>query len=173
MSRRNVIKRHQYADYLNISTEESTPNWVLMGTGFTTLDEQPGAQSESVKYVNEKTSSSEVVSYETVFPFEADQIMDEDAIKEIYTIGRNHLIGADAQREYCRVELWDKATGTNTFKARKFTVSVEVSETSGENKMNMSGNLNAVGDPVDGTFNTSTKTFTEASDSTSSSTTTG
>lgn len=167
MAKRNVVKRHQYADYLNIGTD-SSDNWVLMGTGFTTLDEQPGAQSESVKYVNEKTSSSEVVSYETVFPFEADQIMEEDAIMEIYTIGRDHLIGADAQREYCRVELWNKGTGTNVFKARKFTVSIEVSETSGENKMNMSGNLNAVGDPIDGAFNTSTKTFTESAEAAAS-----
>lgn len=160
MARRNVVKRHQYADYLNIGTDAE--EYVLMGSGFTTLDEQPGAQSESVKYVNEKTSSSEVVSYETVFPFEADQIMEEKAVMEIYTIGRNHLIGADAQREYVRVELWNKGTGANEFKARKFTVSVEVSETSGENKMAMSGNLNAVGDPIDGTFNTSTLKFAAA-----------
>lgn len=158
MSNRNVIKRHQYADYLNVGTGEAE-DWVLMGAGFTTLDEQPGAQSESVKYVNEVSSSSEVVSYETVFPFEADQIMEEEAINEIYGIGRNHKLGSEAQREYCRVELWKSETEANTFSARKFTVSVEVSETSGENKMNISGNLNAVGDPIDGTFNTSTKTF--------------
>jgi hypothetical protein len=44
---RKVIKRHEYADYLNIGTTAS-PNWVLMGTGFTQIDEEPGAQSESV-----------------------------------------------------------------------------------------------------------------------------
>ena len=159
--KRNVVKRHQYADYLNVGTE-AQPEWVLMGTGFTTLDEEPGAQSESVKYVCDKSSTSEVVSYETTFPFEAEQIMDEQAINEIYTIARNHYIGSDAEREYCRVELWNKSTGGNTFEARKFVVSVEVSSFSGENKMTISGNLNAVGDPVLGTFNTSTKKFQPA-----------
>lgn len=158
---RNVVKRHQYADYLNVGTE-AQPEWVLMGTGFTTLDEEPGAQSESVKYVCDKSSTSEVVSYETTFPFEAEQIMDEQAINDIYTIARNHCIGSDAEREYCRVELWNKATGGNTFEARKFVVSIEVSSFSGENKMTISGNLNAVGDPVLGTFNTSTKKFEPA-----------
>lgn len=158
---RNVVKRHQYADYLNVGTE-AQPEWVLMGTGFTTLDEEPGAQSESVKYVCDKSSTSEVVSYETTFPFEAEQIMDEKAINDIYTIARNHCIGSDAEREYCRVELWNKATGGNTFEARKFVVSIEVSSFSGENKMTISGNLNAVGDPVLGTFNTSTKKFEPA-----------
>ena len=65
--------------------------------------------------------------------------------------------------EYVRVELWNPAAGSNTFEARKFNVSVEVSSFSGENKMTISGNLNAIGDPVLGTFNTTTRRFTEAS----------
>lgn len=158
---RNVIKRHQYADYMNVGTE-AQPEWVLMGTGFTTIDEEPGAQSESVKYVCDKSASSEVVAYETTFPFECEQIMDERAVNEIYNIARNHCIGADAEREYCRVELWNKATGANSFEARKFVVSIEVSSFSGENKMTISGNMNAVGDPVLGSFNTSTKKFEAA-----------
>lgn len=157
---RRVIKRHEYADFLNVGTTAS-PNYVLMGTGFTTLDEEPGAQSESVQYVNEKSSSSEVVSYETKFPFEADQIMEQDSISDIYNIARNHCIGSDAEREYVRVELWNRASA-NTYEARKFVVSVEVSTFSGEKKQTISGTMNAVGDPVIGTFNTSTKTFTPA-----------
>ena len=158
---RNVIKRYQYADYLNIGTE-ATPNWVLMGAGFTTLDEEPNAQTDTVQYVNDKSSTTSVVGYETSFPYEAEQIADEEAIDFIYTIGRNHYIGADAETEYCRVELWNPATGTNTFEARKFKVAVEVSSITGEKKMSLSGNLNTIGDPVLGTFNTTTKRFTEA-----------
>lgn len=157
----DVIKRHQYADYLNIGTTAS-PDWKLMGTGFVTLDESPNAQTESVKYVNNKSASSSVVGYESQFPFQADQIMEEEAIDDIYSIARNRCIGSDAEREYCRVELWNRATGANSFEARKFLVSVEVSSLSGENKQSISGNLNCVGDPEMGTFNTSTKTFTPA-----------
>ena len=51
-------------------------------------------------------------------------------------------------------------TTANTFKARKFEVSAEVSEISGDNKQELSGNLNGRGDPIDGTFNTTTKAFT-------------
>lgn len=157
----NVIRRHQYADYLNVGTT-AAPEWALMGTGFTTLDEEPNAQTESVKYVCDSSSSTSVVSYETSFPYEADQIKEEAAINAIYEVGRNHLTGGDAEREYVRVELWDADTAANTFKARKFVVSIEVSSIAGENKMQISGNLNAVGDPVQGTFNTSTRAFTAA-----------
>lgn len=162
---RSVIRRHQYADYLNVGTEEAV-KWALMGTGFTTLDEEPGAQSESVKYVNEVSASSSVVSYETTFPYEAEQIVTEEAITAIYEVGRNHYVGADAEFEYCRVELWNPAAAGeeagHIFEARKFIVAAEVSELTGENKMTMSGNLNAVGDPILGTFDTKTLTFTPA-----------
>ena len=77
------------------------------------------------------------------------------------------MTGSDAEFEYCRVELWDQkmsasAPVANTFAARKFLVSAELSGVSGEKKQSMSGNLNAVGDPVDGYFNTETQTFEEA-----------
>lgn len=164
MNSRNVIKRHQFADYLNIGTEE-TPSFVLMGTGFTTLNESPGAQTDSKKYVNEKASTKTVTGYETSFPFESDLIAEQDAVLALYNVGRNHCTGSDAEFQYVRVELWDSAQGKeNEFAARLFTVSVELSDISGETDIALSGNLNAVGDPIDGTFNTKTRTFTPASE---------
>ena len=64
-----------------------------------------------------------------------------------------------------RVELFQPAEGAeNTFPARKFKVAVEVSGMTGEGGgiMKVTGNLNGVGDFIDGTFNTATKTFTPA-----------
>lgn len=163
MSKRTAVMRHMIADYLNVGTAEKA-EYALMGTGFTTLDESPGAQTESVKYVNEKSSSSSVTGYETSFPFEADHIQEEKAVDALYMVGRNHYTGSDAEFEYVRVELWNKGSGTNEFEARKFLVSCEVSDYSGENKQVVKGNLNAVGDPILGTFNTDTKTFTAATE---------
>ncbi len=159
---RNVTKRHEFADYLNIQAEDA-PRFVLMGTGFTTLDENPGAQTSKKKYVNEKASSSSVTGYETVFPFESDLIVQQDAVMALYNEGRNHCTGSDAEFQYVRVELWDKVPGKeNEFAARLFTVSAEISGISGEDEIAVSGNLNAVGDPVNGTFNTETRTFIPA-----------
>lgn len=160
MAKGKTVNRHQFADYLDVS-DTDTPEWVLCGVGFTTLDEEPGAQSESVKYVCDKAASSSVGSYETTFPFESELIPDERAIRAIYKVGRDHLLGSDAQFDYVRVELWDPVEGqADTFRARKFLVSANVDSISGENKIAVSGNLNAVGDPVDGMFNTVDKVFT-------------
>lgn len=160
--KRDVVQRHQIADYLNIGTSES-PNWVLMGVGFTSLNETFGAESESSKYVNEASESSSVTSYKSVFPFEAHLIKSQEAVNALYTVGRNHLVGAEAEFEYCRVELFDgKASADSTYAARKFLVSAEISSIEGEKKQSVKGNLNAVGDPVNGYFNTKTPAFTAA-----------
>ena len=157
---RNVTKRHEFADYLNIQDTEN-PSFVLMGTGFTTLDENPGAQTSKKKYVNEAASSSSITSYETVFPFESDLIIQQEAVLALYNVGRNHCTGSDAEFQYVRVELWDKvADKQNEFAARLFTVSAEITSISGEDEIAVAGNLNAVGDPINGTFNTETKVFT-------------
>ena len=160
--KRDVVQRHQIADYLNIGTSES-PNWVLMGVGFTSLNENFGAESESSKYVNEASESSSVTSYKSMFPFEAHLIKSQEAVNALYTVGRNHLVGAEAEFEYCRVELFEgKASADSTYAARKFLVSAEVSSIEGDKKQSVKGNLNAVGDPVDGYFNTKTPAFTAA-----------
>lgn len=157
---RDVVQRHQIADYLNTGTAEA-PAYKLMGIGITTLNESPGAQTESKKYVCEKTSTKSVTSYETTFPFESDFIPEQEPILALYNVGRNHYTGSEAQFEYVRVDLWDKVAGEdNEFAARKFVVSAEISEISGDTDIKVSGNLNAVGDFVDGKFNTQTRKFT-------------
>ena len=158
--KRDVVQRHQIADYLNIGTSEA-PKWVLMGVGFTSLNEEFGAESESSKYVNEASESSSVVSYKSVFAFEAHLIKSQEAVNALYNVGRNHLVGADAEFEYCRVELFEgKPAADGTFAARKFLVSAEVSSIEGEKKQSVKGNLNAVGDPVNGFFNVKSPAFT-------------
>lgn len=157
---RNVTKRHEFADYLNIGDTDN-PEFVLMGTGFTTLDENPGAQTSKKKYVNDAASSSSITNYETVFPFESDLIIQQEAVIALYNVGRNHYTGSDAEFPYVRVELWDKVPDKqNEYAARLFTVSAEISNIKGEDEVTVSGNLNAVGDPVNGTFNTETRVFT-------------
>ncbi|MFL8712801.1 hypothetical protein Q3304_18665 [Clostridioides sp. GD02377] len=159
-----TIQRYKIADYLGILGDDGQNSWELMGAGFNTLDENPSAQSDSKTYINDKNSTSAIKSYQTQFPFESDLIKSEKAIMELYKVGRDQATGADAERDYLRVELFLPIDGKdNTFKARKFRVSVEVGGLAGAGgeTIIVSGNLNSVGDFVDGEFNTQTKTFTE------------
>lgn len=166
MSAVKVIQRHEFADYLNCGTSED-PNWQLMGTGFTSLNESPNAQTNTKKYVNEKSSSTSITSYQTEFPYDADLIASEDAILALYNIARDHKTGTDAVLEYVRVELWDPVDGSTTeFKARKFNVANSVSDIAGDDDIQVSGTLHAVGDPIDGTFDISDKEFDASEETT-------
>lgn len=156
--------RQAFADYINTSTTE-TPSWSLCGTGFTQLDESPNAQMESKVYIHQKEASPTITRYEPVFPFTTELWSDDDAIKMIYNIARNRLVGEAAQVEYLRTDLLIDENGepiTTTVPARKFIVAVEVSDISGEGgeAISVSGNFNQVGAFVEGDFDISSKTFT-------------
>jgi len=156
------VTRNLIADYLNTGTSAS-PVYSLMGAGFNSLDENPNAQTDKKTYINESTSSTTIKSYDTQFPFDTDFIKDELAVEKLVSIGRNHATGSSAETEYVRVDLYDEVAATsNTYKARKFKVAIEVSNINGAGGevVTVTGNLNAIGDPVQGTFDTSTKTFT-------------
>lgn len=162
MEDRNPTMRYQIADYLMVDDIAE-----LMGTGFTSLSESPSAQTDSVTYINEKTSSTDVTGYETEFSYDANHIPSQAAITALWKDGRDHHTGADAQHEYIRVDLYNPiGTASETsaeFAARKFIVSNEVSDFEGDGgeKNSISGTLHAIGDPVQGKFDTVSKKFTE------------
>ena len=139
-------------------------NFELMGTGFTELNEDPGAQTTSKKYINDKSSTSSITSYEGEHGFTADQIPSEKVIKDLVSIGKERKTGADAEREFVRVDLDEKVEGDTTgtvFKARMFTVAAEISSFSdNDGELQVEGTLHDKGDPVMGKFDTKTKTFT-------------
>ena len=157
------IQRNQIADYLNTGSVIS-PVWSLMGAGFNSLDEKPNAQKKTQVYINDAAATSSIKSYEPSFSFDTDFISDELAIAALYAIGRDEETGSAAQMEYVRVELFEAGAGTNLYKARKFTVAVEISslEGKGGDTVHVIGTLNNVGTFVDGEFNVVTLEFIPA-----------
>lgn len=156
------VFRNQIADYLDIGTTE-TPAITLMGVGFNSLDEKPGAVVQEKTYVCDTGARKTTTGYSTSFAFDTDMWDDEDVIMALYAIARDHKTGAAAEFDYIRVDLYDELTPVGTYNARKFRVSVEVSDVpsgSGTEVVRVTGNLNAIGAPEQGTFATATKTFT-------------
>jgi hypothetical protein len=164
------VIRNKVADYYNIS-KTSTADYRLLGFGVNSLNETNGAQMEKKTYVNEVTASNTVKGYESSFAFDFDLVVggqgkwDTAAVEDIMEIGELHKTGTDAEREYVRVKMYKPAfTGsTRYFSARKFSVAVEVANTNGAGgeTMTCSGNLQCIGDPVEGYFDIQTKTFYE------------
>ena len=82
----------------------------------------------------------------------------------ILNIARLMLTGADAETSLVQVDLDDPVTdesSQNTFKARKRIIAIAVSEMpDNDGELGVTGDFLGVSDPIEGTFNTQTKTFT-------------
>lgn len=159
----DTVMRNRIADYLNVGTDAE--DYVLMGVGFNTLDENPSAQTESKTYIHQSAQTSQIKSYQPSFPFDTDLVADEKAVMALYAVGRDQKTGAGAEMDYVRVELFEPvASKENTFRARKFRVAVQVDSVAGAGgeTVKVTGNLMGVGDFVDGEFNTTTRAFTPA-----------
>lgn len=158
---RSALIRNKIADYLEVNGKIE-----LCGIGFTKLDESPGAKSDSTTYINEVTSSADIIAYETEFPYEFDAIPAQKALYALWKDGRDHHTGEDAKHVYVKVELFNPVgTPSETaaeYTARQFIVSNEVSDFTGAGgeKISASGTLHAVGDPVPGKFDTVSMKFT-------------
>lgn len=158
-----VRERRIQANYLNIGKETDT--YVLMGAGFTDMDEKPSAKTSSKKYVNDKSDTKSVIGYDWSTDIVADQIVSEEAIAFIINIGEKQLTGEDAEAEYAIVDLDKKVTGEGgaetTFHARMIKVAIEISEfPNGDGELTLSGSLLGIGDMTEGVFDTATKKFT-------------
>ena len=158
------VMRRQIADYLGIKGSGDTVTFHLMGAGFTSLNESPSPKVDTQPYINDKNASSTITGYENSFSYDTQFIHDEAAVAALIKVAHDQLTGEDAEFDYVRVDLYDAvADSANTFKARKFRVCVEAGDISGEptEVVTASGTLRQIGDFVAGTFNTTTKTFTE------------
>lgn len=160
------LLRNMIADYLDCSTDGSG-EYELMGPGFKKVDEKPNAQEYSAFYINQANSSSFVKGYETEFEYDCDMMKGDKAVAALYRVGRDHLTGAGAMFNYVRVDLWDEENKDSSkgYPARKFVVTCLPDSTEGEGGeyIATTGTLKAVGDFVEGYFNTSTKAFTAKS----------
>lgn len=158
-----VVGRYQHPGYLDVSGGSDTAEYELLGFGVTQLDDSPSAQTTSKRYVNQKSATQTIGSYEWTAPLEFDLIRSEKAIEFIADIGENEKTGAEAETNYVIVYLEKPAESKQgEYKAKRRRVAVEVAEFSdNDGEIQGSGNLLAVGDWVWGSFNTSSKTFTE------------
>ena len=161
-----VEQRYQQPDYIDVSGGSGSPRFELLGFGVTQLDNSPSAQTTSKRYVNQKSATQSIGSYEWTAPLEFDLIRSEAAIAYIADIGENEKTGVDAETLYVKVYMNKPvASKQNTFEAKQRRVAVEIADFSdNDGETQGSGNLLGKTDWVNGEFNTETKTFTPATE---------
>lgn len=163
IEKKTPIMRYDVADYLDVGTDD-TPDITLMSV-YNNIDENPNAQTKEAHYTAQKTATTVTTGYKPQFPITGDMYQNEKTSEYFRDIGEEQKLGVET--DYFRVRLYQPIQDKgNTFYARKFRVSVEVSgiKGNGGEQMTIDGNLNSVADVVIGEFNTETRTFTAKSD---------
>ena len=147
--------------YFDIGTS-STPDIQLGGYGFTQMDENSNPEESEKQYINQATKTTKVTGFSNEFPITMDLVHNEEVSDYFYEIFRDRKVGTDAQVIHYIVELWNPTSTANVYNARKIvqTVSITGKTANPGEQISFTGSLKG-GDFVSGTFNTSTKAFTE------------
>jgi hypothetical protein len=156
----SVRQRAQNAGYLKVGE-----TFEFMGTGFTQLDDSPAAATKQKRYINMVSESQSISGYAWTAPFTFDQIDSEKAIAHLIKVGKEELVGGDAETEYIDVDLLGEkdatAEASKGYPARKRRVAIEISSfDDSDGEIEGSGNLLAKSDWEYGWFDTTGKTFT-------------
>ena len=113
------------------------------------------------QYIHQKSKITKTTGYSNEFPITMDMVKGDKVFENFYEKFYQRKTGNDLNIDHYIVNLWENETEANTYKARKITQTVSITEcngAAGEQKQ-ITGSLKG-GDFVYGTFNTSTKTFT-------------
>lgn len=160
----DLVMRYQYESYMAIppASGSGDPTYELIGEGFTSFPEQKNPQEYTRKYINYKTEKTDVIGYSPSIEYSCDCISDDPVVQEIVKIHDGELVGNDTHRDVVNVNKWE-STAENVYKAYKRTYAIVPNQKGeGTDALIYTGTFRAVSDIVEGTFNTSTKTFTPA-----------
>lgn len=149
-----LVKRTQIIPAMNLGTE-TAPDWAVCGKGWRKFSESPNAQTESTKYINMESETTDTTSYSPKYGFECDLMSSERTIKEVYTIAKGRKTGSDCVRPFLIIDKFDPVEDADENGGKKYVawyekLAVAVSSIDGDKKMTMSGDLNAQGDTVKG-----------------------
>lgn len=158
MSEMREVLRH----YFNAGTLTS-PKWLLLGDGITSLTEEFNPETETKQYINQSNGTTSLKSYTPSIPVEREYISDElqkwmdEKVKILPT-------GSKAISEYVRLNLMDTPVdGVYPAVKRKCTYQFDSVGGDAGAELITAMTLGGVGDGVQGTFDVTegSEVFTE------------
>ncbi|WP_312060436.1 phage tail tube protein [Anaerotignum sp.] len=155
------IKRSKFATFLKTGSG-SGGSWSLVGEGVTGMTVSYNPQTSDETYIHQDSGTTDVESYKPTSSVPMTAVQGDPVFDFVDGLRKKRAVLDEARSEVCLVYLYETATG-GAYPAEKNTCSIQIDDFGGEgggsNVINFT--INFVGDPVPGTFNPSTKLFTE------------
>ena len=155
------LRRDEKLEFLNIGTLD-TPNFSLMGQGFTDISVSANPQTSPRQYVHQKIASQALTGYQPVKNFVSVMDREDPTMLFLQERAARFAIGEDAVSEVVEVDTW-KPLDSGAYPARKIPVSIQFDNPgsgAAGTELALTGNLAYSDNPIVGLFNMTTKTFT-------------
>ena len=154
------IKRSEVMTFMN-TTPLAAATYSLIGDGVTAgaIGYNPKVEEET--YIHEDSATITVESYAPKLPVEAIAIAGNAVFEFIDSLRIARAVMDDAETDIVNVWAYESG-GPTAYPAEKQTVAIQIDEFGGDGGSSTKINytINFVGDPIPGTFNTSTLAFT-------------
>ena len=153
------IKRSEILTYIDVNP--ATEDYFLLGVGVVTGVINMNPQVTTETYIHEDGATIQVESYAPTMPLEITADNGDDVFEYLDALRKARSVLGDCETTI--VNVWNYETGGPTAApAEQQAVSIQVDSFGGGGgkAAKLSVTINYQGDPVTGTFNTSTKVFT-------------
>lgn len=156
-------KRSAFLLFINTTPKEQTADYALIGDGVTELSIAYNPQTNTEQYIHQDTANTELTGYQPNAPVTAQVVKGDAAFEYINDLRRRLPIGSDAHTDIVMVDVFETATG-GAYPAQKQPVSIQIDSYGGaaSDPLSIGYTINWRGIGTNGTFNPSTRTFTEA-----------
>lgn len=154
----DFIKRSEVFTYIDVGT-----GYELFDAGVMELNDELNPNVVAEGYIMDTVASSTLENYEPSFVFTMRSSKTDPVAAYLRNLGKTLAVGTDAETSVIRFDGWEQEMD-GTVAAQKFNVSVALDYTDNGaalERTEMAGTLLILGDPIDGTFNTTDNTFTE------------
>lgn len=156
------IKRSEVMTFMDI-TPSSTATYKLIGDGVTSgaIGYNPKTTEET--YIHQDSATITVESYAPTMAVEAIAVSGDDVFEFIDGLRVARATLDDAETTIVNVWAYESG-GPTAYPAEEQKVSIQIDEFGGDGgtAVKISYTINFIGDPVAGTFNSSTSAFTES-----------
>lgn len=156
------VKRSKLAIFLDTSGGEETAEWALIGNGVTEQTIAYNPTTSDKVYIHQDSGTVDVESYKPNIPTPMTAIKGDPVFDYVDGLRKTRAIGADARTKICIVYLYETET-TGAYPAEQNDCSIQIDDFGGAGGESATINftINLIGDAVVGTFNPTTKSFTE------------
>lgn len=158
------IKRSKFRTFINITPKEVTADYKLMGDGVTDASVDYAPQLTTEQYITEDSGTTSLDSYTPTMPVDATAKLGDEVFGYVDSLRKDRAIQEDAITDIINVWLYEEAIDIydTVFPAEQQVVTIGINNFGGAanqgNKINYT--LHYQGDPVKGTFDIVSRTFT-------------